>query len=75
MSHGVSERLCTKRAALYVGVAAQTLVNWRSQGIGPPYAKRGRSVSYLATDLDRWIAASYRVVPRATACYSKRANR
>jgi predicted DNA-binding transcriptional regulator AlpA len=45
-----------------LGVAAQTLRNWRCQGRGPTYVRLGRSIRYLRTDLDRYID-SQRVAP------------
>ncbi|WP_354023736.1 helix-turn-helix transcriptional regulator [Conyzicola nivalis] len=46
-------------AAAYIGVAQQTLANWRVRGEGPPYAKLGRSrtrIVYRIADLDRYLA-------------------
>lgn len=45
--------LTPDQAAEYLGVAANTLCNWRSQGVGPAYLKYGgRRVAYLVTDLE-----------------------
>ena len=40
-----------KRAAKFLGVAVQTLRNWRHQSRGPAYVKMGRSVRYQVDDL------------------------
>jgi excisionase family DNA binding protein len=50
--------LSTEEAAGYLGVAAQTLRNWRSQGRSPAYIKlnKGKLVRYLQADLDAFIA-------------------
>ena len=40
-----------KRAAKFLGVAVQTLRNWRHQRRGPIYIKMGRSVRYQIEDL------------------------
>ena len=40
-----------KRAATFLGVAVQTLRNWRHQRRGPAYIKMGRSVRYQINDL------------------------
>jgi len=46
-------------AASYIGVARQTLANWRVRGEGPPYARLGKSgarIVYRVSDLDRYLA-------------------
>ena len=43
------------RAAEVMGVAVQTLRNWRHQGRGPAYLKIGRSVRYQLEDLKRFM--------------------
>lgn len=45
----------TAEAAVYLGFAEQTLVNWRSLGEGPPYVKVGGRVRYDQRKLDRWL--------------------
>lgn len=45
----------TAEAAVYLDLAPQTLVNWRSLGEGPPYVKLGRRVRYDVRKLDRWL--------------------
>jgi hypothetical protein len=51
--------LPTHAAAEYIGVARQTLANWRVRGDGPPYAKLGKSgmkIVYRVIDLDQYLA-------------------
>jgi len=51
--------LPTHAAAEYIGVARQTLANWRVRGDGPPYAKLGKSgmkIVYRVVDLDRYLS-------------------
>lgn len=49
--------LPTKQAAEYLGVAKQTLANWRNLGKGPNYVKLDTAVLYRVQDLDDWLAA------------------
>ena len=49
--------LNTNEAASYLGLAAQTLKNWRDRHQGPPFMKAGSRVVYVKRDLDRWLAA------------------
>ena len=35
-------------------ISTGTLKNWRSQRIGPPFIKVGKSVLYSAEQLDQW---------------------
>lgn len=42
-------------AAEYLGIARQTLLNWRSRGYGPPSAMIGGRVRYKPEDIDTWI--------------------
>ncbi len=43
------------RAAEMIGVAVQTLRNWRHQRKGPAYLKIGRCVRYQLEDLKRFM--------------------
>jgi len=43
------------QAAKYLGVAAQTLYNWRHERRGPDYVKMGRKIIYRQSDLDRYM--------------------
>lgn len=49
-----------RTAGRRAGVAVQTLANWRSKKIGPPYRKlsagRGGRVRYDVFELDRWMS-------------------
>ena len=55
----VSERV----ASPLLGVSLSTLRNWRCQGVGPPYLKLGRKVSYELVLLLAW-RDEQRVAPR-----------
>jgi len=44
-----------KRAAQFLGVAVQTLRNWRHLRRGPAYVKMGRSVRYQVEDLKAYL--------------------
>ena len=51
-------RLSGSDAALYLGLATQTLANWRNLGRGPKYMRQGRlhgRIYYRISDLDAWI--------------------
>lgn len=48
-------RFSHKDAAEYLGIATQTLYNWRNKRRGPDYVLMGRKVIYLKTDLDHFI--------------------
>ena len=62
MAEGISDRLTTAEASVYLGVSAHTLSQWRGYGRGPAYVKYGNKVWYLLADLEAWVA-SQRVVP------------
>ena len=47
--------LTLKEAASRIGIAPQTLMNWRTKGYGPPWAYIGGRVRYKPEDIDRWI--------------------
>lgn len=49
-----NEHLREADAASYLGVAANTLRMWRSQGRGPAYRKLGKAVTYARAELDAW---------------------
>lgn len=53
-------------AARLIGVAVQSLRNWRHQRKGPAYLKISRSVRYRLEDLEDYIN-SKRVDPERTA--------
>jgi predicted site-specific integrase-resolvase len=45
------------QAARFLGVSVQTLRNWRCQGRGPAYIKKGRMVRYAMQDLMDYMTA------------------
>ena len=49
------KRFNHKDAADYLGVASQTLYNWRCRRHGPDYVLMGRKIIYLRNDLDKFI--------------------
>lgn len=58
----MDQLLTSREAAVYIGVAPETLDNWRCQGRGPAFIKttpsrRGR-VLYRPTDIAAWQAAN-----------------
>ena len=52
------ERFNHKDAANYLGIANQTLYNWRTQRRGPDYVLIGRKIMYLKSDLDEFIESN-----------------
>ncbi len=50
------ERMRERDAAIYLQVSVFTLRNWRHLGQGPCYAKLGKPVVYLKSDLDLYIS-------------------
>lgn len=52
------EMLTPSEVSTVLGVSTRTLSRWRSAGRGPRAARYGhRTVRYLQTDVERWIAA------------------
>jgi predicted site-specific integrase-resolvase len=51
--------LTLKEAAERIGVAPQTLMNWRAKGYGPPSARIGGRVRYRPEDIDSWIKSRF----------------
>ena len=49
--------LHTKAAAEHIGSTFKTLERWRTDGVGPPYAKAGRRVVYRLDLLDEWLGS------------------
>ena len=49
-------------AGAYVGYSRPYLRQCRMRGTGPAYVRVGRSIRYLTTDLDTWLA-QHRVDP------------
>jgi len=54
-TEATNETLSHNQAAEYIGVASQTLYNWRNQRKGPDYIKLGRKIGYLKPDLDKYL--------------------
>ncbi len=52
------ERFSHKGAANYLGIADQTLYNWRTQRRGPDYVLMGSKIIYLKCDLDKFIESN-----------------
>jgi predicted DNA-binding transcriptional regulator AlpA len=50
-----SELLSPEEVAIWLGVSASTLANWRSLGRGPQYKKLSGSVRYRRDDVHAWI--------------------
>jgi|APSaa5957512622_1039677.scaffolds.fasta_scaffold11828_2 predicted DNA-binding transcriptional regulator AlpA len=48
-----------KDAASYLGIAVQTLYNWRNQRRGPNYVLMGSKILYLKKDLDEFIESNH----------------
>ncbi len=57
-----------RKAAECLGLAVQTLRNYRSLGRGPKYVKLGRAVRYRMEDLESFIEA-HLVIPRRSRSY------
>jgi len=55
-----------KEAAAYLGLAEQTLANWRYLGKGPRYFRVGQLIKYDENDLDAWLEAGAVEGDRAT---------
>ena len=51
-------------ASLFLGVARQTMANWRSQRRGPAYLKLGRRVVSKISDLEDFVQGC-RIDPQA----------
>lgn len=63
------------QAAAYLGQSPNTLRQWRCQGRGPAYEKRGRSVRYKLSDLDAWRDANRVVTGEALESLVPEASR
>ena len=51
----ISNLLTDVESAQLLNLSVQTLRNWRSKRIGPPYIKLGRAVRYKLVDLLEWV--------------------
>ena len=54
------ELTAPEKVAKQLGVTAQTLANWRSEGSGPRFVKVGRLVYYRRSDVSAWLAKQLR---------------
>jgi len=61
------ELIGNNEAAKLIGVAPETLVQWRYQKRGPCFLKVGRLVWYRRADLAAWLAAQRRDPAAAAA--------
>lgn len=50
------ELIPAHRLSVYIGIAAQTLARWRSEGQGPAFVKLGHRVAYRTGDVRQWLA-------------------
>lgn len=55
-NHNQSSALPERVAAPYLGFTMSAMRVWRREGRGPAYIRTGRSVRYLVSDLDAWMA-------------------
>lgn len=51
-------RMKARDAAFYTGFSEGTLANWRVEGKGPGFVKRGNRIFYLKSVLDEWLLGS-----------------
>jgi len=54
MEAKVSRVIDDNEAANELGLAVQTLRNWRNKCKGPPYLKIGRSIRYQVEDIETY---------------------
>lgn len=47
-----------------LSVSEKTLAHWRLNGNGPKYTKLGRAIRYRPTDVDAFVDAGLRQLPR-----------
>lgn len=47
----------SKEAAHYIGISDNTLRQYRLNGTGPLFIKKGKRVSYQKCDLDDWLGS------------------
>jgi hypothetical protein len=68
--------LSSPDAGKYIGKSEETMRQWRRRGLGPPYLRQGRSISYLKSDLDQYLQACRcgGTKPQAAAASSRAAE-
>ena len=49
--------LSTSEAAPFCGVAAKTLENWRTAGLGPKHLRIHGRIAYDPQDIESWLDA------------------
>jgi hypothetical protein len=49
-------RMSPADAAKFLGYSSQTLANWRCDGKGPKWMRKGGRIFYVLEDLQDWIA-------------------
>lgn len=47
----------SKEAAYYLGISDNTLRQYRLNGTGPLFIKKGKRVFYQKSDLDNWLTS------------------
>ena len=53
---GQKPMMTTKELADFVGVAANTPLNWRKKGTGPKFVRVGpRNIRYFRRDVEGWL--------------------
>jgi DNA-binding transcriptional MerR regulator len=62
----VAQAINETEASALLGVAIQTLRNWRHQRKGPAYLKLGRSIRYQIEDIKSFMEA-HRIDPEKAA--------
>ncbi|HXO19425.1 MAG TPA: helix-turn-helix domain-containing protein [Thermoanaerobaculia bacterium] len=55
-AHKPDPLLTTQQAARFLGHSPRSLEAWRCRGSSLPYCKIGRSVRYLLSDLEKFLA-------------------
>jgi predicted site-specific integrase-resolvase len=66
-NQSIIQNLDENQAAKILGVAVQTLRNWRHQCRGPAYVKMGRSVRYQVNDLVDYLNKK-KIDPELSMC-------
>jgi len=51
----LDELMTANEVADVLGLAAGTLANWRSLGLGPAYVKLGGRVRYRVSNINDWV--------------------